>query len=355
MSSTALILSDGMLDQRVCKTAHGLILGKSRYEILGVVDTKHVGKDAGVVSAQIKTNTPIFYSIDHAIEMLGYKPDYCVIGVAPVGGKLPETLVQTIIDAISAGIRLVSGLHSLLNDHPVIAPLAKEKGVELIDIRKPKPAAQLATWSGKIATIKTPRVAVIGTDCALGKRTTAGLLLTLCQQNQISAEMIYTGQTGWLQGMHYGFILDSTLNDFVAGEMEKAILQCVEEVNPSIIFLEGQSSLRNPAGPCGAEFLCSSGAKYVILQHSPAREYFTCDTTKTYKIPCISEEIALVNYYGAKVIAITLNSEGIPQSELQQIKDDLQEKTKLPVVYPREEGVETLLPLLKEVMHHENS
>ena len=39
-------------------------------------------------------------------------------------------------------------------------------------------------------------------------------------------------------------------------------------------MLEGQSSLRNPAGPCGAEFLLSGNARGVILQHVPFRTYF---------------------------------------------------------------------------------
>ena len=140
--------------------------------------------------------------------------------------------------------------------------------------------------------------------------------------------------------------------------MEKAILQCAYEANPAIIFLEGQSSLRNPAGPCGAELLCSSGAKSVVLQHSPGRKYFTCDSTQTYKIPDLEEEIYLIGYYGAKVKAVTLNSEGIEPTDLWPLKEELQEKINLPVIYPREEGVSRLLPLLKEIIQsedHENN
>lgn len=351
MNSTALILTDGLLNRTESKTAHGLILGRSRYTILGVIDKNNFGKDAGLVVSQHEKQIPVFTSISSAVHQLKHKPDYCVIGVAPVGGRISETLVNTVLEAISSGISVVSGLHSLLNEHPVIAPLAKEKGVALIDIRKPKPSHQLSAWTGKISTVKTPRIAVIGTDCALGKRTTAGLLLDLCQKQQIKAEMIYTGQTGWLQNMTYGFILDSTLNDFVAGEMENAILRCVEEVNPTLIFIEGQSSLRNPAGPCGAELLCSAGAKYVILQHSPGRKYFMCDTTHSHKIPDLMDELALINYYGAQVVAITLNSQGLEHEKMQSIKSELHEKTKLPVIYPREEGVEELVPVLKKIIN----
>lgn len=353
MSFTALVFTDGLLHKRECKTAHGLLLGRSRYRIIGVIDNNNAGEDAGLILSKRKMNIPIFLTLEQALNQLPSKPDYCVIGVAPIGGKLSPTLEQMVVEAIHAGINVVSGLHSLLIDHPVIGPLAYERGVKLIDIRKPKPATELAVWSGKISSVKTPRIAVLGTDCAIGKRTTAGLLLELCQQHQIKAEMIYTGQTGWLQGLNYGFILDSTINDFVAGEMEQAILRCVAEANPSLIFLEGQSSLRNPAGPCGAELICSAGANYAILQHSPGRKYFTCDSTKTYKIPDVLEEISLIHYLGAEVIAISLNSEGLAAEAMESSKYFFQEKTKLPVIYPREEGVQALLPILKKIISQE--
>jgi len=88
MSSTAIILTDGQLAMTACKTAHGLILGNSRYKILGVIDQNNTGKDAGLVISKHKKHIPVYCTIQHAIEELDYKPDYCVIGVAPIGGKL---------------------------------------------------------------------------------------------------------------------------------------------------------------------------------------------------------------------------------------------------------------------------
>ena len=96
---------------------------------------------------------------------------------------------------------------------------------------------------------------MLGTDCALGKRTTARFLLEACRAVGLSTELIYTGQTGWMQGAPFGFILDSVPNDFVSGELEHAIVSCWKERRPELILLEGQSALRNPSGPCGSEFL----------------------------------------------------------------------------------------------------
>ncbi len=105
-------------------------------------------------------------------------------------------------------------------------------------------------------------------------------------------------------------VLDATPNDFVCGELEAAIVECAEKSNPDLMILEGQSALRNPLGPCGAELIVSGNAKGVILQHTPFRNFF--DTVEGFgcRLPTVEGEIKLIEMYGAKVIAVTLNGEG---------------------------------------------
>jgi uncharacterized NAD-dependent epimerase/dehydratase family protein len=170
-------------------------------------------------------------------------------------------MLSLIYDAVKKGISVVNGLHEYLNDKADLVALALNTGAQLIDVRKPKSRADLHFWEGTIFNVTAPIIAVIGMDCAMGKRTTARMLKQACLAEGLKAEMIYTGQTGWLQGGQYGFIFDSTLNDFVSGELEHAIVSCWKETNPAMIFLEGQSSLRNPSGPCGIELLISGNAK----------------------------------------------------------------------------------------------
>ncbi|MFS1904619.1 DUF1611 domain-containing protein [Vibrio lentus] len=43
-------------------------------------------------------------------------------------------------------------------------------------LANPKVKKDLKTFSGKIHNVKCPRIAVMGTDCALGKRTTATIV-----------------------------------------------------------------------------------------------------------------------------------------------------------------------------------
>ena len=153
------------------------------------------------------------------------KPDYIVIGVAFGGVKLPHEHRGIVEDSIKNNIDVVSGLHEVLSEDSEFKALASTSETTIYDIRKPKTIDELSFWSGKILDLKTPKIAVLGTDCATGKRTVCKFLVQDLTESDIKTEIIYTGQTGFLQGFKHGFILDSTLNDFVSGELEKAILE----------------------------------------------------------------------------------------------------------------------------------
>ena len=348
MDGTAIILANGFLDTDYAKTSHGLIRGTERYEILAVIDPKCAGKDAGVVTDNIKRNIPVFESIASMKQEVGRKADYGIVGVATKGGVIPDGLMRDIADSIKEGITIVNGLHQYLSDKPELVKLSKEYHVPLLDIRKPKPASELKFWTGEITNVNTPIIAVLGTDCSLGKRTTARFLRDGIRKAGLSSEMIYTGQTGWLQGGDYGFIFDSTLNDFVSGELEHAIVSCYREIDPDIIILEGQAALLNPSGPCGSEFIISGNARGVVLQHSPDREYYSGWENFKLKIPPIEQNIHLVESLGAKVLAITLNTKDIPYKKAKQYQKEYQHDLQIPVALPVEEGVESLIPVLKD-------
>jgi len=227
--------------------------------------------------------------------------------------------------------------------------------LEIIDVRKPKKFKDLHFWSGKIVNVKCPIVAVLGTDCALGKRTTTRLLVESMNQAGIKAEMIYTGQTGWMQGARYGFIFDSTLNDFISGELEHAVVTCYEEIKPDIIFIEGQSALRNPSGPAGAEWIVSANATAVVLQHHPARKQYKDMEYYPAYIPHPKEEIELIRIYGAPTVAITLNSARLTPEEARGFARSYEKELNIPVILPLEDGLEALVPVFKNlIVQHKN-
>ena len=189
---------------------------------------------------------------------------------------------------------------------------------------------------------------MLGTDCAVGKRTTSRLILENCKKQNINAELIYTGQTGWMQGYQHGFIFDATPNDFVSGELERAILECVDQSNPELILLEGQSSLRNPSGPGGSEFILSGNAKSVIIVHPIARKYFVDLEEFEYEIPDLIDEIKLIESYGANVIGVGINEENATEDELIKFKNKYSQLLKIPVVLPLTDGVDDIVSNIKE-------
>lgn len=347
MDGKAVLLTRGMLDTHNAKTAHGLIRGTDRYLIVGVIDHEHAGKDAGEVLDGKRRNIPVLESVE-SLHKSGIDAEFLVIGVATKGGYIPDTMRQEIRQAVKNGLSVVNGLHEFLSDDPDLVTLAEENNVQLIDIRKPRPKDQLKFWEGTIKEVKCPIIAVLGTDCAVGKRTTARMLVEAAREQGLKSEMIFTGQTGWLQGAKYGFIFDSTYNDFVSGELENAIVTCYRQESPDIIFLEGQSSLQNPTGPCGAEFLLSGDADGVVLQHAPGRKYFD-DEPFLGEIPPLETELELIRLYGSCTIAITLNTQGLTAKQADDFQSLYRKKLALPVIQPLKDGVREIIPLIMKL------
>ena len=343
-----MILANGVFRTPFAKTAHGMVRGPCRYRVVGVIDDTCTGEDAGEVLDGRRRDIPVFDSVATMLETIGATPDVCVVGVATSGGVLPSELRADLVAAAEVGMSLVSGLHQLLSDDPTLVSLTENRGTSIIDIRKPRPTAELRFWSGEVLKLRTPRIAVLGTDCAIGKRTTASLLVHACRAAGIHAEMVHTGQTGWLQGHRFGFILDATPNDFVCGELEGAILACQKETAPDVILIEGQSSLRNPSGPCGSELIVAGGAKGVILQHAPARQHFDELEELDCRIPPIEEEIELIRLLGAEVLAVTLNQEGLTPEEAESSRSSLAEALGIPVVLPLGGDLGELVTVIKD-------
>ena len=350
MKSNAIVITGGKLDTISAKTAHGLIRGTDRFNIVAVIDFQNRGRDAGEVLDGKKRDIPVYASITEFAQKSPATAKYCIVGLATKGGIIPDSLRTELHEALENGYGLINGLHEFITDIPELAELARKKGVDIIDVRKPKKFRDLHFWSGKIKEVKCPKIAVLGTDCALGKRTTTRFLVDAMRKAGYKAEMIYTGQTGWMQGAKYGFVFDSTLNDFISGEMEHAVYTCYQEARPDIIFIEGQSSLRNPSGPAGAEWICSADATAVVLQHNPARKYYKDMDHYPALVAQPEEEIDLIKLYGAPTLALTINSAKMKEEEARAYAREMQEKLNIPVVLPLEDGVDSLVPVFESLI-----
>jgi uncharacterized NAD-dependent epimerase/dehydratase family protein len=351
---SAIVLTGGLFESNNAKTAHGLARGSDRFHVVGIIDEVSAGKTAEQILPKALP-IPIYKSLTKFLEQNPEGVDVCIIGIASKGGVLPVSLRPPVMECLQRGISVVNGLHQHLSNDAELSQLANASGAEIMDIRKPKPFQELHFWDGSIKTVKSLKIPVIGTDCALGKRTTTRMLMQCLKEAGITAEMIFTGQTGWLQGIKYGFIFDATLNDFISGELEAAMVACYHDLKPQVMLIEGQSGLRNPSGPCGSEMILSGAADAVILQIVPGRKKFKGLEDYPADIASPQDEIKLIEMYGAKVIALTINTEGLSKSEAENYAAQLEQELQIPVILPLENGLDRLIPVIQSLLStHEN-
>lgn len=138
-----------------------------------------------------------------------------VIGAAPVGGRIAPTWIATLVEALEAGLDLISGMHTRLGSVPELATAAQATGRRLIDVRTPPPG--LSTGTGRKRSGR--RLLTVGTDCALGKKYTALSLTREFTKRGVITDFRATGQTGILIA-GAGIPIDSVISDFVAGAAE---------------------------------------------------------------------------------------------------------------------------------------
>ena len=281
-------------------------------------------------------------SLDEALQ---FGPAYFVIGLAPDGGRLPATGRRAVADAIAAGLNVDSGLHDFIHKDASLMAAARDHGVQVRDIRMTPDRDQLHFFTGEIEQVDCLKLAVLGTDSAIGKRTTAWLIVQGLQQAGRKAQMIGTGQTGWMQGAKYCMIMDSCINDFVSGEIEHAVVSAYRNEQPDVIVIEGQGSLMNPAYPGGFEILAAGRPDYVILQHAPTRKEY--DGFPGYALHPLPEQINAIRVVsGREVLAITLNHEGLRKEQIPAACRAITDETGLPCFDVLADGPEQLVKLI---------
>lgn len=314
------------------KTAHGLVRFTRRYRVAAVIDSTSAWEDAGEVLGIGPSGLPIVPDLNEALAVARDRQltaTHFVIGLAPDGERLPDKARPDVMDALGRGLHVDSGLHDYLSDDPELAALARARGCRIRDVRKSPPIRDLHFFSGKIDQVKALRIAVLGTDSTIGKRTTTAIVTNALAEKGISSVMIGTGQTAWMQGVRYGIVLDSLVNDFVAGEIEHAVWSAWEEQKPEIILVEGQGSLLNPAYPGGFEILAAARPHGIVLQHAPARREY--DGFPGFPLHPLSTQVqALELVSGKPVIAIAVNHENLPRESLDGVCAEIATSSGLP-------------------------
>ncbi|SDZ57209.1 Uncharacterized conserved protein, NAD-dependent epimerase/dehydratase family [Jannaschia faecimaris] len=327
---TAIVYCEGNFAKIDGKTANGLVRHSEAYRILSVIDSDHIGKNSGLVLDDAINHIPIFGNLGAAVAHETVIPNTFIYGMAPSTGRLSPADRGVVLDAIARGMNVVSGLHEYLSDDAEIANAASERNVTIRDIRKPKPSKDMRLFDGSVAGVDALRIAVLGTDCAIGKRTTATVLARALNAEGIKTVLVGTGQTGLMQGAKYGVAMDAVPPQFCCGELEAAIVAASTAEKPDIILIEGQGALSHPAFCTSAFILRGSKPDAVILQHAPKRAH-RCDFPNM-PMPTPTSEIALIEAFAdTKVIGVTLNHEGMSEAEITDTIAAQSHKLGLPV------------------------
>lgn len=312
---SAIVYCEGNFARIDGKTANGLVRSSERYRILSVIDSTLTGEDAGIALGEAAAGIPLVADLTAALAASDDLPDVLIFGLAPLSGLMSEADRAVVLAAVAAGIGVVSGLHEFLVDDPEISAAALASGVSLHDIRRPRPTKHLRMFDGAIGGVDCVRIAVLGTDGAIGKRTTSTLLTQALNDAGIRTVMVGTGQTGLMQGAAYGVALDAIPAQFGVGELEGAVLAAYEGEHPDVIVIEGQGALSHPAYLSSTVVLRASRPQAVIMQHAPARRALS--DYPEVRMPSPLSEIKLIELFGkTTVIGLAINHEDMTEAEV---------------------------------------
>ena len=297
----------------------------SQNPISCVVDTEFAGKTIREVTG-LPYDIKIVGDLSEAIKL---QAEVFVLGIAPSGGKIPESWNAPIEIALQNGLSVINGLHDKVATK--FGHLIKAPNQWIWDIRIPSFIPQIA--AARAAKLSNKRVLLVGTDMAVGKMTTGLELYNWFQAKKVNAAFLATGQIG-ISIMGKGIPLDAFIVDHAAGAVETIVL---EEADKDIVIIEGQGSLLHPGSTATLPLMRGSCATHLILCHRA--DMRTLRNPSAIKIPDLSEFIQLNEALSAscgsltkaKTVGIALNTSKLSEQEALAYIDELEAKTGLPV------------------------
>jgi uncharacterized NAD-dependent epimerase/dehydratase family protein len=326
-------LTEGHTNPHTAKTAASVIRYRPE-EVVAVLDRQHAGGD---LSALLGTGAglPIIASLADAPS----SANTLLIGIAPPGGKIPAPWRAIILEAISCGMDIVSGLHDFLSDDEEFATAARTHNVQLVDVRKNNEK----TIARRIGiNPNCLRVHTVGHDCSIGKMCVAIEVTNALKKRGYDAKFVATGQTGiMVEGD--GLPIDCIVADFVSGAAEKLVLA---NQHHQILLIEGQGSLVHPSySGVTLSLLHGSMPQALILCYEVGRE--TVTGVEHMQIPPLAEikrlnEIMAGVMCKSDVIGIGMNSRRVSAEEAEQERARRHKEFDLPVCDVFRDGPDAL-------------
>jgi uncharacterized NAD-dependent epimerase/dehydratase family protein len=225
-----LILAEGYShDPHYGKTMRGIVRYR-RDEVVAILDSQRAGEEYEGIAI-----------VATVAEALPGGPDTALVGVAVAGGRLGPEWRGILRDAVEAGLDVEAGMHEFLAEDAELAPLAREQGVELRDLRRPP--ADLSVPTGENLLHGANVVLTVGSDCAVGKKTMALELHLESERRGLGSVFVPTGQTG-IMIAGWGIAVDAVIADFLAGAAERLVVEGA--TRGDLLWVEGQGALLHP-------------------------------------------------------------------------------------------------------------
>lgn len=330
------ILTEGQFAPHSGKTAFGVIR-YGRDEVVAVLDSTLAGHN--VAEWIPGHDIPIVGSLDDALDLPGRpRPDTLLIGIAPTGGRLPDSWHLVLHAAIDAGLELHSGLHTFLGDDPELSSAAAIAGVRIVDYRRPPERYETAV--GRLHRPGKRVILTVGTDCAIGKMSVALELRDAGRAAGDPVSFVPTGQTGMMID-GWGVAVDRVISDFLNGTVEWLVEE--GERLGDWVIVEGQGSLDHPAYSAVTLGLVHGATPHaMILVHRAGQEEkdFDHPTERSFPIADLPGFIDLHERVAAtvapsKVVAIAVNTSQLPDAvEARRAVDAIAAETGLPADDP---------------------
>ena len=308
------ILAEGEFGPHSGKTAYGVIR-YGRDDVVAVIDSTKAGQS---VAAYLRGfDIPIVATLDEALAG-PVRPDALLIGIAPTGGRLPDTWRTIILAAIDAGLDILSGLHTFIGDDPEFASAATERGTAIIDYRRPP--ERMDTAVGRRHGPGKRVILTVGSDCAIGKMSVALELRRAALVAGDRASFVPTGQTGMMiEG--WGVAVDRLISDFAQGTIEWLVEE--GETLGDWVIVEGQGSLDHPAySSVTLALIHGATPQAMVMVHKPglAEHDFAHLPEASFPIAALPGFIALHETVAglvapSKVVAVALNTSLYPDDD----------------------------------------
>ncbi len=339
------------------------VLRFSTAEVVGVIDPDRVGTDGAAIPGVARRGPiPVVAGWKELLAAAPRPPNVAIVGIAPVGGRLPDRMRADVRAALESGVTVAAGLHTFLGDDPEFVAAARRGGARIYDLRRPPPDPVIATGAGRLVPV--PVVTTIGTDCSIGKMTVAVAFRDAAKAAGIPTGFVATGQTGLLLEPDSGAAIDRCISDFAAGETERQVIAAARldehgkatRETPAWILVEGQAALSHPAySGVTASLVHGSWPDAFILCHHPTRPHKKIDTVGgVWPLLHPRDEAALAELFvkhttGAKVAAIVLASLEQDAAAYRASCERLRAETGLPVGDVLRDGAG---PLMRAVFQH---